>query len=383
MVEKQFPHLHQQDPFFPDPARCRLNAGGIRVRTAAEFEREERALFDTATSRATMLVTLSYPEFDSRGERNLPSIFLEDLNQPPVDSVPMRPAPRHVPAPRSAPQVAAGDLLDFLQRKTARLSPSGLEIFLQCPFQYFTQRLMRLKTAPPRPEERLSFLEQGNIVHEVLAAWWHEPQDVAPLFERVFGRRLEEAHIPYGYHTERLRNAMLDDLKRFTSQDVWPRAGFQSQTEIPFAFPLAEGLEISGRIDRLDVAPDGRAFVLDYKYSAAQRVKDKLKNENLMQAPLYLMAAEHLNFRPAGMFYVGVKGAIEYAGWSDDQRMDSLALPENWLPTTRDRTLQIVEEIRRGRVEVLPADRDSCRFCDSKDVCRIEVAAAAAETESA
>src|ERR1019366_6765844 len=349
MVEKQFPQFHKQDPFFPDPARCRLNAAGIRVRTAAESEREERALFSTATSRATMLVTLSYPEFDSRGERNLPSIYLEDLLQPPVDSLPVRPAPRSLPEPRGAPriaaQIAAGDLLDFLRRRKTLLSPSGLEIFLQCPFQYFTQRLMRLKTAPPRPEERLSFLEQGNIVHEVLAEWWHDPQNVAPLFERIFARRLEEAHIPNGYHTERLRNAMLDDLKRFTSLDAWPRAGFQSQTEIPFAFPLAEGLEIAVRIDRLDVAPDGRAFVLDYKYSAAQRVKDKLKNENLMQAPLYMLAAEHLNARPAGMFYVGVKGGIEYAGWSDFPLMDSLALPEKWLEAARERTLRIVEEI--------------------------------------
>jgi ATP-dependent helicase/nuclease subunit B len=277
----------------------------------------------------------------------------------------------------------AGDLLGYLQRKTSRLSPTALETFLQCPFQYFAQRLMRLKTAPDRPEERLSFLEQGNIVHEVLAEWWQQPQDVAPLFERIFARHLKEGHIPNGYHTERLRNAMLDDLKRFTSEDAWPRAAWESQTEIQFEFPLAEGLEISGRIDRLDIAPDGRAFVMDYKYSAAQRVKDKLKNENLMQAPLYLMAAEHLNVRPAGMFYVGVKGAIEYAGWSDDQRMGSLALPENWLETTRTRTLQIVEEMRRGRVEIRPADRDSCRFCDAKDICRIEVAAVATDAEGA
>ena len=383
MVEKQFPQFHKPDPFFPDGARCRLNTAGIRVRTAAESEREERALFDSAISRATMLVTLSYPEFDSRGERNLPSIYLEDLLQPPVDSLPVRPAPRSVPEPRSAPEIAAPDLLDCLRRKTARLSPSGLETFLQCPFQYFTQRFMRLKTAPPRPEERLSFLEQGNIVHEVLAEWWQDPQDVARLFEGIFARRLEGAHIPNGYHTERLRNAMLDDRTRFTSQDAWPRAGWQSQTEVPFVFPLAEGLEIKGRIDRLDVAPDGRAFVLDYKYSPAQRVKDKLKNEKLMQAPLYLMAAEHLNFRPAGMFYVGVKGSIEYAGWSEDLRLDSLPLAENWLLTTRDRTLQMVDEIRRGRIEISPADRNACRFCDAKDVCRIEVAAAAAETEGA
>ncbi len=297
MVEKQFPQIHKQDPFFPDPARCRLNSAGVRLRTAADFEREERALFDTATSRATMLVTLSYPEFDARGERNLQSIYLEDILEPPVDSVPVRPAPRAMTEPRGATQIAAPDLLEYLHRKTARLSPTALETFLQCPFQYFTQRLMYLSTAPPRPEERLSFLEQGNIVHAVLAEWWNQPQDIAPLFERIFARRLEEVHIPNGYHTERLRNAMLDDLKRFAAQDVWQRDGWTSQTEIKFAFPLAEGLEISGRIDRLDVAPDGRAFVLDYKYSAAQRVKDKLENPNLLQAPLYMMAAEHLNFR--------------------------------------------------------------------------------------
>src|SRR5262249_40032687 len=64
MVEKQFPLLHQQDPFFPDGARSRLHLDGIRVRTAAEFEREERALFESAVTRATLLTTLSYPEFD-------------------------------------------------------------------------------------------------------------------------------------------------------------------------------------------------------------------------------------------------------------------------------------------------------------------------------
>jgi ATP-dependent helicase/DNAse subunit B len=383
MVEKQFPQIHKQDPFFPDAARCRLNAAGIGVRTAAESEREERALFDTVTSRATMLVVLSYPEFDARGERNLPSIYLEDLLEPAVDTVPVRPSPRSLPQPRGAAGIAAPDLLDFLRRKTQRISPSALETFLQCPFQYFTQRLMRLQTAPLRPEERLSFIEQGNIVHEVLAEWWREPRDVAPLFEQVFARHLEAARIPNGYHTERLRNAMLDDLKRFTGGDVWPREVFQSQTEIHFAFPLAEGLEIAGRIDRLDIAPDGRAFVLDYKYSAAQRVKDKLKNQNLMQAPLYMLAAEHLNARPAGMFYVGLKGGIEYAGWSDDQRMDSLALPDKWLETARQSTLRIVGEIRGGRVEIVPADRDSCRFCDAKDICRIEVAGTAAEAEGA
>lgn len=372
MVEKQFPRFRPQDPFFGDSARTRLNAAGIRVRTAAESEREERALFTSAISRATMLVTLSYPEFDARGERNLPSIYLEEFQQPADPSIPVRPVPRSLATLRPAAPVAAPDLLQFLHRKTARLSPTGLETFQQCPFQYFAQRLMRLKTAPDFPEERLSFLEQGNIVHAVLAEWWKEPQDIAQLFERIFARRLAEAHIPDGYHTERLRNNMLDDLKRFAAGDGWPRLAFASQAEIEFAFPLAEGLEIAGRIDRLDVAPDGRAYVIDYKYSAAQRVRDKLKNLTLMQAPLYLLAAQHLKFNPAGMFYLGVKGGIEYAGWSETPLMESLALPENWLEKTRETALRIVDEIRGGRVDIRPADRDGCAFCDAKDICRIE-----------
>ena len=121
-------------------------------------------------------------------------------------------------------------------QKTARLSPTPLERYLQCPFQYFAGRVLRLKTAPPRPEERLDFLTQGNIVHEVLAAWWANPQDLDALFESVFARHCEEKRIPRSYHTERLRNAMLDDLRAFAADTRWPRDGFSSRTEEKFVF---------------------------------------------------------------------------------------------------------------------------------------------------
>jgi len=246
---------------------------------------------------------------------------------------------------------------------------------------------MRLKTAPLRPEKRLSFLEQGNIVHEVLSEWWQQPQDLTTLFERVFAQHLADVHVPNGYHTERLRNALLDDLKRFATQDAWPRAAFQSQTEIEFDFALTNeeitDLHIKGRIDRLDIAPDGRAYIIDYKYSSIQRVKDKLKNQNLMQAPLYMMAATARQARPAGMFYLGVKAGIEYAGWSETPLMDSLALPENWLEIARTNTFRIVGEMRRGRIDVLPADTGNCGFCDARDICRVESTAALVQVEGA
>jgi RecB family exonuclease len=398
MVEKDFPQFHRQDPFFPDAARCSLNAKGIRVRTAAEFEREERALFDSAITRATLLVTLSYPEFNSRGDRNLPSIFLEDLILPTQEFRAVRPRPRHAPSVPGPAEIRTPAHLDFLRQKTATVSPSALESYMQCPFQYFGSRVLRLKPAPVRPEERLDFLTQGNIVHAVLAAWWAKRHDLEALFQQIFEDALREKKIPPGYHTERLRNAMVEDLQTFAAADRWPRDAFESHMEEKFQFPLDDSVQVSGKIDRLDVTSGGIAYVIDYKYSGAQRTKERLKNENLVQAPLYLMAAQRLyNVNPAGMFYIGLKGGIVYAGWKDQPSRTGLPalgprlvspqtatsgpapipydgdpFPPGWLEHAGERTLQVVEKIRNGRIEVAPADTDNCRFCDCRDVCRVE-----------
>ena len=383
LVEKHFPRFHQQDPFFPDAARCRLAEAGIRVRSVAEFEREERALFEAAASRATLLTVLSYPEFDARGERNLRSLYLEDFALAEEQARRVRPAARTSRSMAAAAAVDAPELLQVLREKTARMSPTPLESYLQCAFQYFGRYTLRLKTKPPRPERRLDFLTQGSIVHEVLKRWYAEPQDIAGLFARVFAEKVEEAQIPRCYSTERLRNAMLDDLRGFAADDQWQRAGWTSKLEEQFTFALDDGIEIGGKIDRLDIA-GGRAYVFDYKYSNAQNTRGRRNSDLLLQAPLYLMAAERcFGARPAGMFYIGLKGAVAYEGWSEEGLLKAGPMPENWLEITAERTRRAVEEIRSGRVAAAPADPDKCRFCEYRDVCRISAAEAQVLAEGA
>jgi ATP-dependent helicase/DNAse subunit B len=370
MVEKQFPQFHRQEPFFPDAARCRLNSAGIRVRTAEEFEREERALFDSAISRATLLGVLSYPEFDSRGDRNLPSLYLEELQLVPAEARAVRVRPRLQAAVRRPAAIQAPALRAFLQERSARQSPTRIEMYLQCPFQYFGARTLRLKEPPVLPEERLDFLTQGNIVHAVLARWYGEPRDIEALFLEEFARAVEEKRIPPGYHTERLRNSMLEDLQAFAADGRWPVPGVRSLTEQEFEFPLSGTLTIAGKIDRLDIVDESRGWVTDYKYSRS--VKARLKDENLLQAPLYLMAAQRVfGVQPAGMYYVALRGGLEVAGWED-------GIPPGFFEHAEARTLQAVDEIRQGRVAPDPADREKCRFCDFRDVCRVASSAEAA-----
>jgi len=374
LVEKQFPQFHPQDPFFPDSARASLEAAGIRVRTADEFDREERALFEAAISRGTAEVTLSYPELDARGERNLPSAYLANLDLAEEAARPVQPQPRSGSSRPPAPAIRMPALLRVLEEKTERISASGLEAYLQCPFQYFGARVLRLKGRPLRPEDRLDFRTQGELVHEVLARWCAEPQEIGPLFERVFAESCEKFRIPNGYHTERLRQAMRQDLERFAADSTWPRAKFQSRAEQKFEVALNDRLQIVGRIDRIDTDAGNRSYVIDYKYSAAQRVKDKLKSGDSFQAPLYILAAEKaFGVRPAGMFYVSIKGKVDYLGWSTEPFLDAEAIPENWVPSAVERASQLVDEIRGGRIAPEPANREQCRLCDSRDVCRVEV----------
>jgi len=374
MAERQFPQAHKPDAFFPEEALCRLHSAGIRVRTAADGEREERALFDAAVTRATVLVTLSYPQSSGRAESNRPSSFLDEFLVPAQDAVYVAPRPRFPGRARQPRPIERPALLLALAQKTARVSPTALESYLQCAFQYFGRHSLRLVTRPARPDERLDFPTQGNIVHDVLARWWMEGGDIASMFEREFASAVEKQGIPFGYHTERLRNAMRDDSLAFAADTQWPRGEFQSRTELPLHYALAEGTEICGRIDRLDKAADGRAFVFDYKYASAQSTRKKLDDERLLQAPLYLMgAAQQFGVRPAGVFYVGLKGGVKYVGWSEAGELKSEPMPEGWFERTRELARRAVEKIRAGRIEAKPADRDACRFCDCRDVCRIDV----------
>ncbi|HKE27012.1 MAG TPA: PD-(D/E)XK nuclease family protein [Bryobacteraceae bacterium] len=384
LVEKQFPKFHQPDPFFPDAARCRLNAAGIRVRTIEEFEREERALFDAAVSRATLLSVLSYPEFDGRGERNLRSLYLENYFVGEEVARRVRPAAEARPLPTVAAPIGSSELLEVLRAKTATVSATALESYLQCPFQFFGRQTLRLKTRPPRPEKRLDFLTQGVLVHDVLKCWYADRGDIAALFARLFADAAELKRIPQNYHTERLRNSMLDDLKAFAADEQWQHGGWRSRMEEQFTFSLAEGLVVTGKIDRLDQAEDGRAYVFDYKYSNAQNTRNRRKNELLLQAPIYLMAAEKsFGVNPTGMFFIGLKAGVVYEGWSGDGLLEAEPLPEGWLEAARERTLRAVAEIRGGRVEPSPAEPEKCRFCDYRDVCRVSARQAEEVAEDA
>jgi ATP-dependent helicase/DNAse subunit B len=366
LAEQQFPKRHAQEPLFPDAVRLRLAESGVRVRTAAGLEREERFLFELARTRATKTLTLSYAEADARGVRNLPSQFLSRGVERTTQIA--RPVgaghARRWPAPEQGvrPIIRA-------------FSPSALECFLDCPYQFFARYTLKLKTRPLAPQDRLDFMLQGMIVHQTISEWHRNPQPIEPLFDRIFAALCEQKAVFLGYRAEQLRRQMLDDLRQFCENQKLP-ASFEVLTEQPFEMVVDDSLVVRGRIDRVDKLPDGRALIVDYKYSAAARVSEKLEKTTLLQAGLYALAAEReLGLRPAGVFYYGLKKELKVVGWSDPAgafKIRSEPLTREWINAAVDKARNAAEEIRGGRIAPQPADQELCRLCEFRDVCRYE-----------
>ena len=367
LVEKQFPKFHTQDPFFPEAARALLRQAGIRLRTAADFEAEERFLFDWAVTRATESLTLSYPQCDARGQQNLPSLYLDGLPAERTSWKSAQPEPGRRGGAAGPPAVITSpDLLEAVAMRHQSFRPTGLESYLQCAFQFFGRDTLRLKAAPARPEKRLDYRTQGTIVHAVLAKLHSDAGRLGEIFESVFREICERDRVPAGYRTEACRERMLADVRALAEDPCWPHGG-DIRTEQKFRYKLGSDVEISGRIDRIDVTAENGAYVIDYKYSGAQNTKNLGTNENLLQPQLYLVALERFfKLRPEGMSYWGLKGGIQRTSWTPFD-------PARAIETT----LRIVGEIRAGRVEPQPADADKCRLCDLRDVCRFVVAAPA------
>ena len=392
MVEYQFPRYHAENPLLGDAARRRL---GLRTRDAAE--KEERFLFDLAVSRATHRTVLSYARFNEKGDSQIPSFFLPPLGEVSgqtnhaavgASAEPrIRPKPTRLVDENQTTSIHAPDLLQSLAEKHRNLSSSGIERFLQCPFQFFAEKTIRIKPRPPEPRDRLNVILQGTILHAVLAEWRKTPLLGIEIFNQVFEDHCTKERIPKSYRTEAVRLELRRNLQGFLADKSF-QLGWPSRTEQSFELALGPDLIIRGRLDRIDVSPSGRALVIDYKYSAANSVREKADDTeagDLVQGGLYMLAAQQaLGYQPVGMLFCGLKKEVTWAGWHTglDQlsRLGTAVTPTmlaEQIQTATEKTFWVREQIAKGRIAPEPSDRSKCKWCDFRDICRVGSAQAA------
>ena len=372
LIERHFPQYHREDAILGDAARRRAG-----LSTVADRQLEERFLFELATSRATEETILSYPRFNEQGEDTLPSFFLDG-------ELPASSGARIVP--RMRPGVDArrgsGDPPHIAPRT---LSATGIESFLQCPFQFFARKTLGLRRRPAAPRDRLDLLLQGTILHRALAEWTRAPLFGSAILDQAFDEECAERRVSDGYRTEAVRLELLRHFRRFIEDHRVP-AGGSTRVEESFRYALTPLLNITGRIDRLETGPAGTAIIIDYKYSAGNKIRERIDDSSeghAVQGGLYLAAAKRaFGLEPVAMLFCGLKKDVTWDGWHVSvSGLESLGAActaqelHRLAESAESAAVRVHEAIGSGDIAVRPTDPRKCRWCDYADICRVESAA--------
>jgi len=277
-----------------------------------------------------------------------------------------------------------------------RFSPSQLETYLACPFQFFSKYVLKLKVREERDELDEDLTERGSQLHDILDNFEKLAQQMTTAqtledLREIQLRQLAE-HEPAGateldlglWEIERER------LARVFEQYLIQRQEYHRDGALPF-LPAKLELDfggdgaiepvlkldnrgrqvlIRGRIDRIDVAAtaDGLRFrIIDYKSGSAPSALD-VKQGAMLQLPLYAMAVQQFLFpgEQAELFDLGywsLKGGgfkpIAFSTWEQDQR------------TLMEHVLTMVDQLRRGEF-VIQSRKVNCEnYCEFRGVCRV------------
>ncbi|HVN86901.1 MAG TPA: PD-(D/E)XK nuclease family protein [Candidatus Binatia bacterium] len=281
-----------------------------------------------------------------------------------------------------------------LQRLSAAdwtLSARRVQAYLTCPFRFFLEHILQIE-ALDEPERivTVSALSRGNLVHGILHLFYERAvgADLVPLCDATRDRaealmddvatircRELEAEgltgLPLAWqHQQRVLRRILrafiaaeidgadDFLPARFEQHFGDEAG-----AVRVELPDGEMVRLRGRIDRMDLAADGRGRVIDYKTSRASEVASDVIEPATVQLPFYLHAVRTLfperRWTRADLLFVNADTTFARAG------LDAAA------PAAQTSALAaVLASVMRGiRCGYFPAGAPTCRYCAFPAVC--------------
>lgn len=285
------------------------------------------------------------------------------------------------------------------------ISPTALEAYARCPFQYFALKVLDLKAVRQTVSMELSPTAMGQLCHDALRLCylalirqgWGAATSSPDTITMEVTRAVTQAFADYakthgtGYAlTWQLAQETVRRVVEATvlfDRETAATSGFipvECEVEANGILPdgtAGDSILLRGRWDRLDRHPvSGATRVIDYKYRANDRVEPK--DRQLLQAGL---RAQRL--QPALYSLMTPAGSDEQPCGSPPEQVEFVYLLPQSLPAIESasfatsswqgssgpilsRTVQLlVDGIRSGRHFIVP-DTAHCDHCEFSTACR-------------
>jgi RecB family exonuclease len=265
---------------------------------------------------------------------------------------------------------------------------SYLERYLDCPFKYFANQVLKL------PEEReeesgLSSIERGHFVHDVFETFFRQWQasgrrtittsnvaDALELFSSVAESRLER---------------LAESDRALERNYLLGSAAASGLAERAFAFEIEQGGEVVERLlehvlegeytfhaaagtrririkakaDRIDLMGDGTLRIIDYKIGRAP------KQSRALQLPIYgVMAEQDLEGHRGRSWKVAAAGYVAFKEKDAFVPLGRSIPMETAIAEGQERLIAAVNGVERGEFPVRPDEPFRCQWCGYAGVCR-------------
>jgi ATP-dependent exoDNAse (exonuclease V) beta subunit len=326
-------------------------------------DQEERRLFYVAMTRAKDSLHMYGKQ--GIGRDKTPAGFLREL----ICNPGLQPWLRARPAVPSQPELieiaAAADPahpegsrlpswleLPAIHGLDARLSASAIETYETCPLQFKFEREWKLS------RQLHAAVQYGASMHRVLRAYYDsvrlrrtKPDDE---LLQLFCDDLAAAGIQDDYQRDLYLKQGLEQLKQFLAGTRSAPAPEVLHTEEWFDVQIA-GTKLTGRIDRVDRAPDGSVIIVDYKTGKARSQEDA---DESLQLSIYAMAAhEKWGYRVSELAFHNLEGNLSVISKRTEFQLEQ----------ARERVLTVARNIAGGNFK--PKPDFYCNFCAFRGLC--------------
>jgi ATP-dependent helicase/DNAse subunit B len=299
----------------------------------------------------------------------------------------------------------AGSPSARVPQKKRGFSVTELDAYINCPYDYYITDILGIEPLEEVSED-ISPLDRGSKVHGILRNFylsWNKPVTRENKEEaRALLKKLADA--AFAREADTFRNRREKDLfltvmaERFLDAEVefWKqglRPAYLEQKIEQYRLMLSSGeeVELSAKIDRIDVDADGNFLIVDYK-TGGYPLPRMNTDQDIFQLPVYAVMAQGalksngpILKKPIGLAYYDLSGKSEGEArdvvlFNRDERNDHpsskpKASPksaeefEAILKQSMDKAREAVERILAGDFTSAPRDESKCRYCPNEMMC--------------